>query len=88
MKADPFAFASEHPPATASIVARPGKSGWKDAQWLATRSVANRRDSPISVYEVHLGSWQRAEGNRYLTYAELADRLIPYVVEWASPTSN
>jgi 1,4-alpha-glucan branching enzyme len=81
LKADPFAFACEHPPATASIVARPGKSGWKDAEWLGTRKLKNRRDAPISVYEVHLGSWQRAEGNRYLTYAELADRLIPYVVD-------
>jgi 1,4-alpha-glucan branching enzyme len=81
LKADPFAFAAERPPATASLVAVPGKPTWEDAAWMDARAAANRRDAPISVYEVHLGSWQRAEGNRYLTYAELGDRLIPYVVD-------
>jgi 1,4-alpha-glucan branching enzyme len=81
LKADPFAFECERPPATASIVALPGKPGWDDSNWLSARIEANRRDAPISVYEVHLGSWRRAEGNRYLTYTELADRLIPYVVD-------
>jgi 1,4-alpha-glucan branching enzyme len=81
LKSDPFAFASERPPATASIVAEPGKRDWSDGDWLAARAAANRRDAPIAIYEVHLGSWQRAEGNRYLTYAELADKLIPYVVD-------
>jgi 1,4-alpha-glucan branching enzyme len=81
LKADPFAFASERPPATASIVTVPGKAAWNDGEWLAERAVANRRDAPIAIYEVHLGSWQRAEGNRYLTYDELADRLIPYVTD-------
>jgi 1,4-alpha-glucan branching enzyme len=80
LKADPFGFASERQPATASIVALPGKPSWDDAAWMAVRAAANRRDAPISIYEVHLGSWQRAEGNRYLTYGELADNLIPYVV--------
>jgi 1,4-alpha-glucan branching enzyme len=81
LKADPFAFASERPPATASVVAVPGKPAWSDADWLASREAANRRDAPISVYEVHLGSWQRAQGNRYLTYDELGDKLIPYAAE-------
>ncbi len=81
LKADPFAFAAERTPATASIVAVPGQASWNDAQWLAGREAANRRDAPISIYEVHLGSWQRAEGNRYLTYTELAERLVPYVAE-------
>jgi 1,4-alpha-glucan branching enzyme len=78
LKADPYAFAAERPPATASIVAVPGKSAWTDAAWLAKREAADRRDAPISIYEVHLGSWQRADGNRYLTYEELGDKLIPY----------
>ena len=78
LKADPFAFASERSPATASIVAVPGKSAWNDAAWLARREAADRRDAPIAIYEVHLGSWQRAEGNRYLTYDELAEKLVPY----------
>ena len=79
LKSDPYAFAAERSPATASIVAVPGKAGWNDAAWLAKREAADRRDAPISTYEVHLGSWQRAEGNRYLTYDELADKLVPYV---------
>jgi len=77
-KADPFAFASERPPATASVVALPGKRAWNDAAWLARRAEANRRDAPIAIYEVHLGSWKRGPGNRYLTYAELAEQLVPY----------
>ena len=80
LRADPFAFASERPPATASIVALPGKTTWHDEEWLGRRDAADRRDAPIATYEVHLGSWQRAEGNRYLTYAELGDKLIPYAV--------
>ncbi len=79
LKADPFAFASERSPATASIVAVPGKSAWTDAAWLARREAADRRDAPITTYEVHLGSWRRADGNRYLTYDELAEQLVPYV---------
>jgi 1,4-alpha-glucan branching enzyme len=80
LKADPFAFACERSPATASIVASAGSATWSDAAWLARRQAADRRDAAISIYEVHLGSWQRAEHNRYLTYAELAEKLIPYVV--------
>ncbi len=78
-KADPFAFACEHTPATASIVALPGMRDWHDDAWLARRAAAGRRDAPIAIYEVHLGSWRRGPGNRYLTYAELAEQLIPYV---------
>jgi 1,4-alpha-glucan branching enzyme len=71
-KADPFAFSAEPPPRTASVVwplpaAQPGTG---DPQTI---------DKPISIYEVHLGSWKRGDGNRYLSYAELADDLLPYV---------
>jgi len=79
LHADPFAFAAERSPATASIVAEPGLAAWDDDDWLARRAAANDRSAPISIYEVHLGSWKRADGNRYLTYRELADELIPYV---------
>jgi 1,4-alpha-glucan branching enzyme len=79
LKADPFAFACERSPGTASIVALPGARVWNDDAWLAKRDAADRRDAPISIYEVHLGSWQREQNNRYLTYAELGERLIPYV---------
>ena len=79
LKADPFAFAAERSPGTASIVAVPGKPEWNDATWLARRGDAQRRDAPIAIYEAHLGSWKRADGNRYLTYRELADDMVPYV---------
>lgn len=78
LKADPFGFAAERSPATASIVAVPGSTKWDDAAWLARRDAGNRRDAPISIYEVHLGSWKRADGNRYLSYREFADDLVPY----------
>jgi 1,4-alpha-glucan branching enzyme len=80
LKADPFAFAAEHPPATASIVARPGMPTWTDDAWCARRADINRHDAPITIYEVHLGSWRRGDGNRFLTYDELADTLIPYAI--------
>jgi 1,4-alpha-glucan branching enzyme len=81
LKSDPFAFAAERAPATASIVARAGATRWDDEAWLARRPAANERSAPISVYEVHLGSWKRAEENRYLTYRELADQLVPYAAD-------
>ena len=82
LKADPVAFATESPPATASII-----HGIPDfpenAADHAGRFHTDPRKEPISIYECHLGSWMRVpeEGDRYLTYAELAERLIPYVIE-------
>jgi 1,4-alpha-glucan branching enzyme len=83
LHADPFAFASEQRPATASIVTAPAAYRWTDERWLATRAAKQRRDAPISIYEVHLGSWKRIpeQNDRFLTYAELADDLIPYVAQ-------
>ncbi len=80
-KADPMAFAAEHPPATASLAHGLPEIAWRDSAWMASREVGDQRKKPISVYECHLGSWARVpeEGNRYLTYRELAERLIPYV---------
>jgi 1,4-alpha-glucan branching enzyme len=83
LKADPYGIAFELPPATASIICRP-EHVWKDDEWMRTRA---ERDSwfqqPMATYEVHLGSWARIpeEGDRYLTYAEIGQRLIPYVKE-------
>jgi 1,4-alpha-glucan branching enzyme len=79
-KADPFAFYAETPPKTASIV-RDLDYRWGDHAWMKERHKRNALDAPISVYEVHLGSWRRVpeEGNRYLTYRELAPRLADYV---------
>jgi 1,4-alpha-glucan branching enzyme len=81
LKADPLAFETERPPATASIVhGRPGH-GWRDGAWIEKRRLPAPRTKPISIYKCHLGSWARVpeDGNRYLTYRELAERLVPYV---------
>jgi len=83
LKADPYGFRSELRPNTGSVVARLDKHTWSDADWLNHRANRNWLEQPISVYEVHLGSWRRMpeENNRWLTYRELADQLIPYVKE-------
>jgi 1,4-alpha-glucan branching enzyme len=83
VKSDPYAFAMELRPGTASIVWDLSKYAWQDASWLANRPARQAFEAPIAVYEVHLGSWQRvgAEGNRWLTYRELADQLVPYARE-------
>jgi 1,4-alpha-glucan branching enzyme len=83
LRADPFAFRSEKRPANASVVAAPPAHAWSDEDWLGTRAAKQRRDAPIQIYEVHLGSWRRIpeQGDRFLTYRELAEQLIPYVVE-------
>jgi 1,4-alpha-glucan branching enzyme len=75
LKADPFGFAAERRPSTASVVARTDNFAWTDGDWLARRTAPYA--APIAIYEVHLPSWQREHG-RMLTYDELADRLIPY----------
>jgi 1,4-alpha-glucan branching enzyme len=81
LKADPYARYCERPPRTASIVQESDGFAWQDSAWLDARRRADSRASPISIYEVHLGSWQRVpeEGNRPLGYLEFADRLLPYV---------
>ncbi len=81
VKADPYAFYFELRPKSASIVYDINKYKWNDSRWMEKRSKKNWLKSPISMYEVHLGSWMRVpeEGNRYVTYRELADKLIPYV---------
>jgi 1,4-alpha-glucan branching enzyme len=80
LKADPFAFWSERRPRNSSIVWDPAPFDWQDAHWMNERGGRHRRDAPISIYEVHLGSWRRRpeEGNRFLTYGELAAELVPY----------
>ena len=81
LKADPVAFESELRPSTASVVAAPSSFAWTDGDYMAGRAALDRRRTPMSIYEVHLGSWRRGEGNRFLTYDQLADQLIPYAVE-------
>ncbi|MCX7724531.1 MAG: 1,4-alpha-glucan branching protein GlgB [Thermodesulfovibrio sp.] len=79
-KGDPYAFFWEVPPATASIV-WDLEYKWNDEEWMKNRAKRNSFNAPISIYEVHLGSWRRVpeEGNRFLTYRELAEWLPKYV---------
>ena len=79
-KADPFGFAAELPPCTASIVSDLTEYKWKDDAWLTRREQTSGLDQPISVYEVHLGSWQRGSDGMHgwLSYQELAHRLVEY----------
>ena len=80
LKADPYAFAAELRPKTASIVRDISRYRWGDQHWMAARANRDPLSGPLSIYEVHLGSWMRVpeEGSRWLTYRELAERLIPY----------
>ena len=81
LKADPYAIASELRPKTASVVRTLSQYQWKDQSWMMARAEQDPLGRPLSIYEVHLGSWMRIpeEGNRWLTYSELAKKLIPYV---------
>ena len=79
-KADPYAFHTELRPKTASVVWDISKYKWQDHEWMEKRAERNWLEAPVSIYEVHLGSWGRVpeENNRWLTYRELAHTLIPY----------
>ncbi|MEX2262793.1 MAG: 1,4-alpha-glucan branching protein GlgB [Bryobacteraceae bacterium] len=80
-KADPYGFAAEIRPQTASRVWDLSGYRWNDGEWMANRARRNALDAPISIYEVHLGSWRRnlEEGNRWLTFREMACQLADYV---------
>ncbi|HEX2300928.1 MAG TPA: 1,4-alpha-glucan branching protein GlgB [Pseudonocardiaceae bacterium] len=78
-KADPMARATEVPPLTASVVAAPSDYEWRDSGWLADRARAEALATPMSIYEVHLGSWRRGEGDRLPGYREIADQLVNYL---------
>ncbi len=78
-KADPFAFYAEAPPATASRIWSL-EHDWKDDQWMSSRGPKNALDAPMSVYEVHLGSWRRKDGH-FFGYRELAHLLADYVID-------
>jgi 1,4-alpha-glucan branching enzyme len=83
LKSDPFGFAFELPPLDASIVSAPVYQ-WQDDGWMSSReNLSSWFHRPVAVYEVHLGSWARQgeHGERYLSYTDLAARLIPYVKE-------
>lgn len=80
-KGDPFARFWEMPPKTASVVYPPDAYEWQDEEWMSSRQDQGRPDCPQSIYEVHAGSWRRAEHNGHLGWLGLAEELVPYLVE-------
>jgi 1,4-alpha-glucan branching enzyme len=83
LKSDPLAFFNQHGKSTASLVYDLERYIWNDTDWMEARGKKNWPRSPISIYEVHLGSWRRIaeNGNRQLSYLELAESLVPYVLK-------
>jgi 1,4-alpha-glucan branching enzyme len=81
LKADPFAFQSELRPNTASVVARPLQHEWHDEAHSKHWGSVDPRRQPISIYEVHAGSWRKRADGSFLSFDELGDQLIPYVVD-------
>jgi 1,4-alpha-glucan branching enzyme len=81
LKADPFAFGTEYRPNTASVVRALDGYAWADGGWMASRGARQNIHAPMSIYEVHLGSWMRTwdAHNPFMGYGELAEKLIPYV---------
>ncbi|MBM4128870.1 MAG: 1,4-alpha-glucan branching enzyme, partial [Nitrospira sp.] len=81
VKADPYAFYFELRPKSASIVYDMNRYQWNDSRWIEMRQKKNWLESPLAIYEVHLGSWMRVpdEGNRFITYREAAEWLVSYV---------
>jgi len=79
VKSDPYARAAELRPSTASRTLAPSTYEWNDAAWLARRAGDDWLHAPLSVYEVHLGSWRQREHGGFLGYREIADQLVPYV---------
>ena len=80
-KTDPYGVYAEVRPNNASVLYPLKRYKWKDRRWITARRKYDFRVAPMNIYEVHLGSWKRAEGNRFLSYTELAEQLIPYVKE-------
>jgi 1,4-alpha-glucan branching enzyme len=81
LKTDPYGFAGEMRPNNASVVRTIDGHKWKDTAWMESRPLRDWLHSPMTIYELHAGSWRRKpeEGNRWLTYRELAEELLPYV---------
>jgi 1,4-alpha-glucan branching enzyme len=79
MKSDPYGFGTEVPPNSASVVADIHDYQWQDQEWLQQRAETNLLDNPLSIYELHTGSWLKQEDGTPLNYRELAHKLVPYV---------
>lgn len=78
VKADPMALFSEMRPATASVVASVNKFSWNDSEWMEKRQNEKNSPKPINIYEIHLGSWRKNEGWRFMNYREIARELAEY----------
>ncbi|MCE1228987.1 MAG: 1,4-alpha-glucan branching protein GlgB, partial [Firmicutes bacterium] len=81
LKADPYAFRGEYPPGSVSILEAEDAYAWGDEEWMRNRAQHNRHVAPMSIFEVHLGSWRRRDDGGFLSYRELAEQLVPYVQE-------
>ncbi len=81
LKSDPYAQGSELRPATASVVREASRHQWQDAQWLDQRQRHDWLHAPLSIYEVHLGSWRRDEAGHFLNYRDLAHGLVDYIAQ-------
>lgn len=81
LKSDPYGVFHEHQGQHSSILWNLPDYSWSDDLWMQNRSSAQRYDRPLSIYEVHLGSWRQTPSGRPLTYLELSEQLIPYVKE-------
>jgi len=80
LKSDPFAFYTEMPPQTASVVYQiDGKYRWQDDAWMQNRATSRVWQQPVAIYEIHMGSWLKKADGSFLNYRELADKLVPYV---------
>ncbi len=80
-KADPYGFYAEVRPNTASIVYDIDRYDWQDDQWMKQRADKAPLEQPMNIYEIHLGSWRRKEDGEFYSYRELADELVPYLVD-------
>ena len=82
-KTDPYGFFAELPPRTASIIQPLDRYDWQDSQWMKQRAESDQLNKPISIYEVHLGSWKKKEGgiHGWMNYRELAHELVAYCKE-------
>jgi len=78
VKSDPYGFFFEERPKTATIIWPLDRYQWKDMEWMEARTKTDQLKKPLSIYEVHLGSWMKREDGGFLTYRELAEKLIPY----------
>lgn len=79
LKTDPFARESEYRPATASIIPHSDVYKWSDQQWMSKRNTFDWLHQPVSIYEMHLGSWRLADDGSFLTYPQIAEQLVPYI---------